>query len=80
MWLSAARTSRASSARRPAVDFFLRRRPLKIDLKTLGAAALKIAVPIATVVVAQKITTGKIDLKGALRDAARKAINDRLAA
>lgn len=53
---------------------------MKIDLKTLGAAALKIAVPIATVVVAQKITTGKIDLKGALRDAARKAINDRLAA
>ncbi len=53
---------------------------LKLDLKKLGGAALKIAVPIATVIVAQKITTGKIDLKGALRDAARKAINDRLSA
>jgi hypothetical protein len=53
---------------------------MKINLKKIGAAALKIAVPIATVVVAQKMTTGKIDLKAALQDAARRALNDRLSA
>lgn len=51
---------------------------MKIDLKKLGAAALKIAVPIAAAVVAQKMTTGKIDVKGALADAVRKALAERL--
>jgi hypothetical protein len=37
-------------------------------------------VPIVTVVVVQKVTTGKIDLKGAVRDAARTALNSKLSA
>jgi hypothetical protein len=53
---------------------------MKIDLKKIGAAALKFAVPIVTVVVVQKVTTGKIDLKGAVRDAARTALNSKLSA
>ncbi|WP_242415071.1 hypothetical protein [Sphingomonas panni] len=48
---------------------------MKIDLKKLGAQALKVAAPIAAAVVVQKLTTGKVDVAGAIR----KAILDRLA-
>ena len=50
----------------------------KINLKKLGASALKIAVPIAAAVIAQKMTTGKIDVKTALVDAVRKAFAERM--
>lgn len=49
---------------------------MKIDFKKLAAQALRVVAPIAVGVAIQKVTTGKVDVK----EAVRKAIIDRLAA
>lgn len=53
---------------------------MQIDFKKLAASVAKIVVPIAAVLVVQKITTGKADVKGVLRDAAEKEIGPALGA
>ena len=47
---------------------------MNAKVKKIASATAKVAVPIATAVVLSRLTTGKLDLKGALLDAAEAAV------
>lgn len=48
---------------------------MKIDFKKLAVQALKVAAPVAAAIAIEHLTTGKVDVAGAIR----KAIVDKLA-